>query len=82
MSPAAKGKTRPCGEIGVLSEIRHYSSRPGRVYLVIEHEGEPYIGCLLIDDASFSDKLVKRLRYACGMAIHSVGSLDIPLPAP
>jgi hypothetical protein len=75
-----KSKTQiiPKGEAGTLKEIRHYRSQPGRVYLVIEFEGDDYIGCLLIDDQSFCKKLAERLRAHCGLSIQAIASLDLP----
>jgi len=76
-SAKAQRKPNPRGEVGVLTSVRYYPSRQGRLYLIIEDNGEVYVGCLLIDNASFCEQLAERLRAECGSTIETIGSLEI-----
>jgi hypothetical protein len=68
---------RPRGEVGVLKEVRTYGAE-GEAYLIIEHDGVQYAGCLLLDDKTFSEQLAGLLRTCCGMTVRDIGSLDLP----
>jgi hypothetical protein len=69
---------RPRGEIGSLNEVRCYPTKRGETYLIIEHEGAQYAGCLLLDDEAFCEQLGNFLQHHYGMLIKEIGSLDIP----
>ena len=68
------------GEIGRLKETRHYPTRCARVFLIIEHEGTEYIGCLMFDDVIFCEKVANRLPAFQGLPLEIIGSSEIYLP--
>jgi hypothetical protein len=67
------------GEIGVLEVVL---SKPGskRCFLVIEHEGAPYYGCLFCSDPTFCARLVSVLDGKRGMTIKEIGDLNYLAP--
>jgi hypothetical protein len=64
------------GEIGVLKHVVKDVSVEKRCFLMIEHDGESYVGALKFDDPAFC-VLVSRLfeRYI-GHTIKEIGDLD------
>jgi hypothetical protein len=69
------------GEVGVLTELRYYQERQGRIiYLLNDYNGEMYVGCLIIDDILFCEQLAERLRGECGKTIDAIGSLENSCP--
>jgi hypothetical protein len=75
---SAEPGTRPRGEVGVLKEVRTYGAEGGETYLIIEHEGTEYAGCLLLDDKVFAKQLARLLKTCRGMSIREIGSMDLP----
>jgi hypothetical protein len=69
---------KPQGEVGSLTEVRCYPTKPGEAYLIINYEGAQYTGCLLFDNEVFCEQLSKMLQGYCGMDILDIGSLDLP----
>jgi hypothetical protein len=45
--------------------------------LTIEHEGFPFMGCLLVSDESFCRQLAQLLQSYRGRSIREVGGMDI-----
>jgi hypothetical protein len=39
-----KKRNAPEGEVGFLKEVRYSTTPPGRIFLMIDHEGENYVG--------------------------------------
>ena len=78
-------KERPKGEVGVLKEITVSAVPPhsndtrsyNRIFLYIEHAGQTYIGCLMLDDYAFCQELTKLLRHHCGRTVEEIGSAEI-----
>ena len=65
------------GEVGVLKYV--YSNHGSdSCYLVIEHEKESYIACLMFDDAVFAEKVVALLRSNVGRPVTEIGDLELP----
>ena len=75
-----KKRESAVGEIGRLKETRYYPTRRGRIFLIIEHEGTEYIGCVMFDDAIFCEKVANRLHAFQGMPIETIGSTEIYVP--
>jgi hypothetical protein len=69
---------RARGEVGLLKEVRCYPSKGGETYLIIDHEGAQYAGCLLLEDKVFCEQLSNFLQNYRGMPIKEIGSLNIP----
>ena len=65
------------GEIGVLKQVNGDRRSTQRFYLVIEHEGERYVGALLFDDTAFGWFISKVLRSHIGWPIKNIGALDL-----
>lgn len=66
------------GEVGSLQQVRCYPDKAGEAFLIIDHEGAQYAGCLLLDDRVFCEQLGNFLRNCYGMHIREIGNLDIP----
>jgi len=64
------------GEVGVL---KYVYSNPGSdsCYLVIEHEKENYIACLMFDDVAFAGKIVAFLKGKVGRPVKEIGDLEL-----
>jgi hypothetical protein len=48
-----------------------------RCFLVIEHDGSVYMGCLIFDDPSFCRQIGKLLSSYCQRSIQEIGSIDV-----
>jgi hypothetical protein len=71
------GNRNATGELGILRQVNGDSRSKRRCFLVIEHEGERYIGALLFDDHVFCWLISKVLRSHLGWSIKDVGDLDL-----
>ena len=67
---------KPKGEIGTLIEAR-VSVIPNRCFLLINHEGSTYMGCLLINDLPFCAQITRLLQNYCGHLIRDIGNLEL-----
>jgi hypothetical protein len=77
VSSRGDGQRNMRGEVGVLRYV-HASNRISRkCYLVIEHEGSKYIGCLIFNDPSFCYTVSMLLRAQVGRTIEEIGGLDV-----
>jgi len=66
------------GEIGILKEVTPSIVPPSnRIFLVVEHEGSEYMGCLLFDDPSFCRDIFRLLQAHLGLSIREIGDLDL-----
>lgn len=66
------------GEIGVLTSLGILNMKRGtRCYLHIAHNGKPYVGSLLFDDAAFCAHIANFLRTRIGTPIADIGDLDL-----
>jgi hypothetical protein len=66
------------GEIGVLRDVLRSMVEPcSRVYVIVEHEGEEYMGALLFDDAPFCSQVHDLLAKHCGSRIADIAHLDV-----
>jgi hypothetical protein len=78
-------RERPKGEVGVLKEI-HVSAIPpaadatrsyNRIFLFIEHGGQAYLGCLMLEDYAFCQGLATVLRGHFNRTIEEIGSIEV-----
>jgi hypothetical protein len=70
--------TRPNGEVGLLKNvILSDIDPPTRCFLVMQHMGSEYIGCLSFGDSTFCREIARVLRDHCGNSIHEIGDIDI-----
>jgi hypothetical protein len=65
------------GEVGVLRYLYANNGFSDKCYLVIDHEQERYVGCLIFSDRSFCTQLCAILRSHIGHSIQEIGDLDI-----
>jgi len=69
---------KPRGEVGVLREAFLSRIEPhARLFLIVEHEGEEYIGCMMFDDAMFCGQVCEFLKQHCGKTVVEIGNLDL-----
>ena len=66
------------GEVGILTYVYANTRVSDKCYLVIEHEHEKYIGCLIFDDRSFCQQISLLLRSQIGRPIQAIGDLELP----
>ena len=48
-----------------------------RIFLIIEHEYEEYMGCLLFSDTTFCAQVYQLLQDSCGSRIIDIGSMNV-----
>jgi hypothetical protein len=65
------------GEIGILQQVITTEIDYRRSFLLIEHEGLPYMGCLIFSDRRFCRPIVKLLRRHCGYSIKYISAIDL-----
>ena len=65
------------GELGNLKHAITDDQLPCKCFLVIEYEGENYMGSLLFDDAAFCNQIADLLQFYLGSSIEKIGDLDI-----
>ena len=70
--------TRPNGEIGFLKEvILSDIDPPTRCFLVMQHMGAEYIGCLSFGNSAFCREIYVVLSEYCGNPIYEIGDIDV-----
>ena len=69
----------PKGEVGILRfAVAFTGLQPSdRCYLIIDHEGSSFMGCLLFDDHSFCHHVAELLEDCRNRPIVEIGSLDV-----
>ena len=79
LSPAnPKSDLKPLrNEIGRLEYVLANKTCNNRFFLIIKHEGHPYVGCLFVDDSVFCTQLVTVLQDRAGFSIKEIGDLDL-----
>jgi len=72
------GDKRARGEVGILRDAFLSRIEPkSRLFLIIEHENEEYMGCLLFSDTSFCGQIYELLKDSCGWHITDIGSTNV-----
>jgi hypothetical protein len=72
-----KKEIPPRTEIGVLRQVRRSRVKPEALFLIIEHEANEYMGCLLFDNRGSCRWIHSVLRQHRGYRIEDIGSLDV-----
>jgi len=67
---------RIIGEVGVFTGTRLYELRP-RLFVQMEYEQQPYVGCLVTDNVVFALELHQFLLNHIGLSIKEIGDLDL-----
>jgi hypothetical protein len=66
------------GEIGILKEIIPSLITPiDRLFLIVEHERNEYLGCLVFTDRDFCQQILDLLQAHQGRTIEYIGGLDL-----
>lgn len=65
------------GEVGILTYVFANEQISNKCYLVIDHEQNTYVGCLIFDDSTFCRQIAGFLRAYLGRPISEIGDLDI-----
>lgn len=65
------------GEVGVLRYVHANPTVSSKCFLVIEHQDERYVGCMILDDQPFRIQVTTLLRIQTGRSIKEIGDLDL-----
>ena len=65
------------GEVGVLKFVHAQAEVSLKCYIVMECEGEKYIGELVFHDRASSQRIAFLLRSSIGRSIKEIGDIDI-----
>jgi hypothetical protein len=65
------------GEVGILTYAYSNAELPGKCYLVIDYEGEAYVGTLLLENHEFCKKLCELLNLHLNKPTKDIGDLDL-----
>jgi hypothetical protein len=65
------------GEIGTLTSTAFFPEIPTRLFLIIEFENQPYLGCLVFTEAVFCQQLNAFLQDHLGRSIVEIGDMDL-----
>jgi hypothetical protein len=68
---------RLTGEVGILREVRMDKFNQDKCFLVIEHNGLKFTGCLMFNDRSFCLQMYRLLVDHCDEAIRDIAELDL-----
>lgn len=66
------------GEVGTLSYVYASENVSNKIYLVINHQRENYIGSLVFDEHAFCAKIARLMRSQIGKSITEIGDLELP----
>jgi hypothetical protein len=72
-----KKEIPPRVEIGILRQVWRARVKPEALFLLIEHEANEYMGCLLFDNREVCQRVHELLRQHLGNRIEDIGSLDV-----
>jgi hypothetical protein len=66
------------GELGVLRDLQRSNLRPAdRFLLLMEHDKDWYMGCLIFDNYFFCRRILRMLEDYRGSSIEEIGGLDL-----
>ena len=65
------------GEVGRLEYVFANERISNKLFLVIRHEGERYVGCLIFNERSVCELMAQLLRVQTGKLITEIGELDV-----
>ena len=65
------------GEVGVLRYVRSTDEPSKKCFLVIDYDGQYYVGSLLFDDSAICSKICALLQLHLGRSIKDIGDLDV-----
>jgi hypothetical protein len=65
------------GEVGRLKYVFANENISTKCFLVIEHDGESYVGALIFNDQALCKQITRILRAHVGRSIQEIGGLDL-----
>jgi len=65
------------GEVGVLRHVLRHDKLPNKFFLVMEHENEQWMGCLVVADGTFCNQIVDLLKLHVGRSMKEIGDIDL-----
>lgn len=65
------------GEIGVLTYVLSQGRLSNKCYLVIDKNGERYVGCLIFDDPPFCAQIATLLKSHVGHLVKKIGDIEV-----
>ena len=68
------------GEVGVLIYVHSSPIISSKFFLVIEHNGDTYVGTLVFDNAAFCKQISGLLNLHLKRSIQAIGDLELPPP--
>jgi hypothetical protein len=75
--PRKEGNKTTRGEVGILRYVHVKDPISNKCFLVIEHDKEHYVGCLIFDDVAFCSQISNLLRDQVGRPVKEIGDLDL-----
>lgn len=67
----------PSGEVGMLREALMNDLFSNQLFLVIEYNGNRYMGCMTFGDSVFCYQIYALLKLKPGCSIREIGDLDL-----
>ena len=64
-------------EIGVLRKVRFRNADSKKCFLLIEHQGEFFMGALMFHDGRFGQQIAELLQGQLGHSTTEIGNLDL-----
>ncbi len=65
------------GEVGTLAYVHSNALASSRCFIVIDYEGEMYVGSLLFDSQTFCKQVGDILKIHLKWSIKDIGDLDL-----
>jgi hypothetical protein len=65
------------GEVGVLTYVYSNARLSSRCFLVMDYEGETYVGTLIFGNQAFCEQVSDLLRSHLNKSIKEIGDLDL-----
>jgi len=66
------------GDVGILKDVILSRVEPyDHCFLIMEHEGQEYVGTLLFEDPLFCREIYKLLVEHCGKPIQQIADMDL-----
>lgn len=71
--------THAVGEVGVLKQVIPATMDPwDRCFLIMEYDGQEYMGILLVEDSRLCREVFEVLVEHCGEPIQQIAEIDLP----
>ena len=65
------------GEVGILTYVHSNAQSSSRCYLIMDYEGETYVGTLIFGNQAFCKQFSDLLRLHLKSPIKDIGDLDV-----